>query len=243
MDAGRYEMLARAAMIVGLVALALLPVGALGTKFGLWGFMRGFQFMFTGTFVASAVLVLGIALLVFALRAGRSQDALPIGIGLAASVLAVALMGWQFLQARSAPMLHHVSTDRSDPPVFLAVVELRGAGTNPLEYTAEIAAVQEAGYPDLVTERSALPPSESFAKALATARAMGWEIVREDAEAGMVEATATTFWFGFKDDVAIRVRAADGGSEVDLRSVSRVGLTDLGANAARIRAFLDRFRE
>lgn len=243
MDAGRYEVLARAAMIVGLVALALLPLGALGTKFGLWTFQRGFQFMFTGTFVASAVLVLGIALLVFALRAGRSQDALPIGIGLGAAVLVIATMGWQFQQASSVPRLHHVSTDRIDPPPFSAVVELRGPGTNPLEYTPEIAAEQVIGYPDIDTERSALPPAESFAKALAVATDMGWEIVREDAEGGIIEATATTVWFGFKDDVAVRVRAADAGSDVDLRSVSRVGLTDLGANAARIRAFLERFRE
>jgi uncharacterized protein (DUF1499 family) len=70
---------------------------------------------------------------------------------------------------------------------------------------------------------------------------MGWEIAEADAAAGRIEATDTTFWFGFKDDVVIRIRPAeDGGSIVDIRSKSRVGMSDVGANAARIRAFRDR---
>ena len=67
---------------------------------------------------------------------------------------------------------------------------------------------------------------------------LGLEIVNEDTAAGMIEATATTFWFGFKDDVVVRVRATASGSIVDIRSVSRVGQSDLGANAKRIRAIL-----
>ena len=70
---------------------------------------------------------------------------------------------------------------------------------------------------------------------------MDWEIVNSDRRAGIVESTATTFWFGFKDDVVIRIRAANGTSLIDLRSVSRVGMSDLGANAARITRFLAEF--
>jgi uncharacterized protein (DUF1499 family) len=60
-----------------------------------------------------------------------------------------------------------------------------------------------------------------------------------------VEATDTTFWFGFKDDVVVRVRAAEngGGSIVDVRSVSRVGQSDLGLNAKRIGSILDGLRD
>ena len=68
---------------------------------------------------------------------------------------------------------------------------------------------------------------------------LGWEIVSVSENEGRIEATATTFWFGFKDDVVIRVREDSGGTRIDLRSVSRVGGGDLGANAARIRAFID----
>ncbi len=67
---------------------------------------------------------------------------------------------------------------------------------------------------------------------------MGWDLVAADAAAGRIEATDTTFWMGFKDDLVIRVRATDGGSQVDVRSLSCVGGGDVGANAKRIRAYL-----
>jgi uncharacterized protein (DUF1499 family) len=69
---------------------------------------------------------------------------------------------------------------------------------------------------------------------------MGWEVVTVDSEAGRLEAIDTTFWFGFRDDVVVRVRPGADDVRVDVRSVSRVGVGDLGANAARIRHFLDR---
>ena len=72
---------------------------------------------------------------------------------------------------------------------------------------------------------------------------MGWEIVASDPAAGRIEATDTTFWFGFKDDVVVRVAAAPDGSRVDVRSLSRVGLSDVGTNAARIRKYLDGARK
>jgi len=83
------------------------------------------------------------------------------------------------------------------------------------------------------------PPDRAFDLALAALHEMGWDLVAADATAGRIEATDTTFWFGFKDDVVIRVRPADGGSRVDVRSLSRVGVGDVGTNAKRIRAYLD----
>jgi uncharacterized protein (DUF1499 family) len=79
--------------------------------------------------------------------------------------------------------------------------------------------------------------------AVAAARAMGWEVVAADRASGRIEATDTTRFFGFKDDVVIRVQAAPGGSRVDVRSVSRVGGSDVGTNATRIRAYLARLRQ
>ena len=245
MAAERYRMLALAVLVVGLLALAALPVGALGSRFGLWPFTRGFQFLFSGVYVAAGVLVLGSALLFFALRAGRSMDALPIGIGLAASIAVLLVVGWQYRLATTVPHLHNVSTDRADPPGFEAIAALRGAGTNPLDYGEREARAQAQGYPHIAPERSPRTAAESYARALAVARDFGWEIVRADDRRMLIEATATTFWFGYKDDVAIRVRNAEGGSGsvLDVRSVSRVGSSDLGANAKRIDAFLARFRE
>ena len=236
-----YDRLAQVVLGVGLIALAAMPVGALGSRFGLWRFETGFQFMFTATFVAAAVLVLGIAVLVFALRAGRSAAALPIGIGIAASVVTLGIMGFQYRLATTVPPIHDVSTDRNDPPQFAVLVDARGEHANPLEYSEATAEHQAAAYPHIRTARTDLDPAASFAKALTVAEDLGWEIANADRSASLIEATATTFWFGFKDDVAIRIRADNDGSRVDLRSTSRVGLSDLGANAERIAAFLQRF--
>jgi len=83
-----------------------------------------------------------------------------------------------------------------------------------------------------------VPAGTAYGRALASARGMGWELVASDSTTGRIEATATTPWFGFKDDVVVRVRASAGGARLDLRSKSRVGLSDVGTNAARARVFL-----
>jgi uncharacterized protein (DUF1499 family) len=81
-------------------------------------------------------------------------------------------------------------------------------------------------------------PTKAFARALAASRDLGWEIIAAVPLEGRIEAVDRTFWFGFKDDVVVRVRAAAGGSRIDVRSVSRVGRSDVGANARRVRRFL-----
>ena len=103
-----------------------------------------------------------------------------------------------------------------------------------------IAAQQQAAYADLRPIVLNVSLEQAFSKALATARDMGWEIVEAKPAEGRIEATDTTFWFGFKDDVVVRVVPADQGSRIDVRSVSRVGKSDVGTNARRIRAYLER---
>jgi uncharacterized protein (DUF1499 family) len=122
----------------------------------------------------------------------------------------------------------------------VAVVARRAAtnASNPPEYAGpEVAAQQKKAYPDLAPIRLAVPPAQAFDKARAAAQALGWEIVASDPAEGRLEATDTTRWFAFKDDVVVRIRPDGDGSRVDVRSKSRVGRSDVGANAARIRAF------
>ena len=145
--------------------------------------------------------------------------------------------------AGDVPPIHDITTDTDDPPRFEKAPALRGPNSNPLEIRAEVIEQQKAAYPSIDTLRSPRSYTRSYNLALTTARAMGWEITREDPNAGFIEAVATTPIMNFRDDVVIRVRSNADGSLVDLRSVSRVGRSDLGANAARIRAFLDAFRE
>ena len=148
------------------------------------------------------------------------------------------------LPALGAPPIHDITTDPDDPPRFEAVVPLRAGAPNPLEYGGPaLAAAQRAAYPDLVPLAVDSPPSAVLEAARSVAMELGWAIVAVDPARGVLEATATTFWFGFEDDVAVRVRpSAGGGALVDVRSISRVGVGDLGANADRIRAFLTRLQ-
>jgi uncharacterized protein (DUF1499 family) len=140
----------------------------------------------------------------------------------------------------SVPVIHNISTDTLDPPTFDKLVAVREAeGANPLAYDAEVLAEQQQeAYPDVMTLASTQSTDQLFAQALSVLQDLGIEVVNEDAAAGVIEATDTTFWFGFKDDVVVRIRDTANGSIVDVRSVSRVGRSDLGANAKRIRAIL-----
>jgi uncharacterized protein (DUF1499 family) len=106
-----------------------------------------------------------------------------------------------------------------------------------MAYPAEFAAQQRAAYPDLATIRLAAPPAEAFAQAQRAAESLGWDVVAADPARGVLEAQQVSRLFRFVDDVVVRVRPADGGSLVDVRSKSRDGQGDLGVNAARIRAF------
>ncbi|EED33793.1 hypothetical protein NOR53_874 [gamma proteobacterium NOR5-3] len=146
------------------------------------------------------------------------------------------------MQAGDVPPIHDISTDLQDPPVFEKILSLRGDTSNPLELTEEVMEQQLAAYPDLQTLKSPRSYASSYNAALTTARDLGWEVVREDPNAGFIEAVDTTAIMNFKDDVVIRVRTNSDGSLIDLRSVSRVGVSDLGANADRIRRFMAAFK-
>ena len=238
--ADRAGLWAKFVLYIGLIGLFALPAGALGSRFGVWAFTAGFNLLFGGVLLACIALVLGIAGFIRAKMRGRSADRPLIVAGVVASVVTLAWMGVQYNAANSVPPIHDIATDRQDPPVFDKIAALRGPGTNSLEYTEEEARQQAEGYPHLAGGHSADGVAATVERAAAIARELGWEVVNEDGEQGIVEATHTTFWFGFKDDVVIRVRPDDSGSIVDLRSVSRIGQSDLGANAARISDFLAR---
>jgi len=107
---------------------------------------------------------------------------------------------------------------------------------------ADAARQQRTAYPDLLPVLMPLLPAAAFKKALAAAESMGWEVVGVDAAAGTIEAVDTTKFFGFKDDVAIRVSATADGSKIDIRSKSRVGRGDVDTNARRIRAYTERLK-
>jgi uncharacterized protein (DUF1499 family) len=143
-------------------------------------------------------------------------------------------------RGRNVPPIHDISTDLENPPVFEAVVPLRADASNSLERTSEVTEMQRRGYPDLAPITLPIPVEQAFARALAVAQEEGWQIVTADKGTGRIEATDTTPWFGFTDDIVVRLTPWGAGTRVDVRSVSRVGLGDTGTNARRIRRYLDR---
>jgi len=154
--------------------------------------------------------------------------------------LLTAAIPWSWMQAaKKVPAIHDITTDTVNPPQFQAILLLRKNALNPVEYGGpEIAAQQLKAYPDVKTLVLNAPVATAFQKALENARGMGWNIVAENETAGRIEAVDRTFWFGFEDDIVIRIMPQGPLSRVDIRSVSRVGKSDIGTNAKRIRKFL-----
>ena len=228
-----------AAAMVVLSALTLLTA-PLGYRLGILplrtALLTVLRWGAYGAGAAAAVAVLGLGIQLAQPRQARR------GVWLA--VLSLVLAGAMFsipagyrLGPRKPP-IHDITTDIDNPPPFVAVVPLNTPGRT--EYEGEvIAAQQRDAYPDLQPVVLDVPPAEAFDEALAAVYRMRWQLVEADEPAGRIEATDTTFWFGFKDDVVIRVRPDAGGSRIDVRSLSRVGGGDAGTNAARIREYVE----
>jgi uncharacterized protein (DUF1499 family) len=231
--------LALAALALALLAVLLLFVSGPGTRFGTWDFRTGFQLMRWAAYAGVAAAMLALAALALSRGRGRVIAAVALLLGALAWFLP-----WNMRRGASAyPPIHDITTDTRNPPVFVAVAPLREGAPNPMEYEGDsVAAQQTKAYPDIRPLMMAMPVDSSFSLAVRTVREMGWELVDQNRRDGRIEATATTPWFGFKDDVVIRISSASGISRVDVRSVSRVGRGDIGANAKRIRAFVEHLR-
>lgn len=255
-------LLARIALVFSLLLPFWFMGAALGVKFGLWPWRLGLGVLIVqwGPRLLIAGLILGlIALVVTLARRPRA------GWRAALIALVIPALGFGYLayvrgKTADIPPIHDVTTNIVDPPTYSeTLIALRAEeAANPVaEFSSELTSlpayqgprfarlagkslgeVGQGAYPALTTLTTTAAPADAFAAAEAEARAQGWTIVSAVAEQGMIEATAETFWFGFKDDVAIRVRSVETGSAIDMRSTSRVGLSDMGANAARIESYM-----
>jgi len=240
-------------------------VAALGSKIGLWDWSFGL-----GTLtqkVGPAVLV---ATGIFAVVAMiLSAFAPKKGFFVGAFALMVPLVGMGQLagaknKVESLPFIHDITTDTQDVPVFTDVILSERAkvkAVNTVDYAGKtaptadktadgkpvmklVSALQTQAYPKVRPLVLSGSPETAFGQAKAVVKDMGWALKSEDVSAGIIEATDSTFWYGFKDDIVIRIRPSEGGgSIVDVRSVSRVGMSDIGANASRIRIFLKKMAE
>jgi uncharacterized protein (DUF1499 family) len=218
------------ALAAGLVLLVTGP----GYRIGLWPLPTAFALLRWGA-IGGAVSAILAAIVLWRRHGRDALAAFALIVGLAAFAVP---FRFQRLAA-AAPPIHDISTDTANPPTFQAVVPLRTDARNSLDYSQDAAQQQRTAYPDIKPLIIEMPAAQVFDRALMTAREAGWEIVDADANAGRIEATDTTTFFGFKDDIVVRLTPLEGRTVVDVRSVSRVGRGDAGTNARRVREFLE----
>jgi uncharacterized protein (DUF1499 family) len=242
-----YQLLRRLphlALILAIVAVVLLALGPLGWRAGWWHFRVGFyDLMPWAAYCGLAAAVLAAIALVLGRRVNAARH---IAIGVIAFIIgaAIAYVPWHWSSLRGAyPRVNDVTTDFDNPPSLAFAEAMRKAEHgHPVAYDGAKAAPQKKSYPDIAPAMLSLPPNQAFDRALAAAKAMGWTIIRSDPETGTIDADDRSRWFGFTDDIAIRVSPAGGGSRVDIRSGARLGGGDYGVNAARVRAYLAALR-
>jgi uncharacterized protein (DUF1499 family) len=219
-----------------------MALAGLGSQWGWWHFGTGFRILRWSAYGGVAAVLVAIAGLVHARPGGRRRGFTLSVIALVSGVIAFGIL-WQWQRiARGVPPIHDITTDTQNPPEFVAIRPLRADAPNPVEYAgAEVARLQREAYPHIQPRRVEAAPEVAFSRAVQAARSLRWEIVSADTANLLVEATDRTFWFGFEDDVVIRITPAAGGaSRVDVRSKSRVGGGDAGTNARRITRFFER---
>jgi uncharacterized protein (DUF1499 family) len=208
--------LSRAALALGILAVVLLLVSGPGVRLGLWPWQTGFLLLRAAVFVGAGAMLL--SLIAFSIPRARSMMRLgALALGLAAAAVPLEFQR----RARAVPPINDISTAGDTAPAM--------------------AEQQRRAYPDVQPLMLSVPPDEAFERARTAALDMGWEIVSADPAAGRIDAVAATFWFGFRDDVTVRVTPQGGASRIDVRSKSRIGRGDAGANAGRIRRYLKMF--
>jgi uncharacterized protein (DUF1499 family) len=233
--------------LIGLLLLAVYPVAIIGSRLGLWDFKLSFLLFIVAAIIGFVVLVLA----VLKMSTGDRQDSKALVITVIATLIPLSVLGSSVMKAKSSPFIHDISTDVSNPPPLNAARSDRVAGDHSVAYEGpELAGIQLAGYPDLKGLTVNQAPADVFKMVRAVIKQNGWQVLAENSETlpFTIEAVDTSFLFGFKDDVVVRISAVESdaaaeaavtGSKVDVRSMSRVGKSDLGANAKRIQALLN----
>ena len=245
------SVVAIAAPLFALLGVLLAGVGAAGARWGLLSPLTGFLlFAFAGLLLCGLLALVCGAIGIWRTRlSAHRTGAAQAWAGLLAGVAMLALL-FLLAPAGGTPPIHDITTDVDDPPRFSALLRAADNQGRDLAYphgAQETPSLQRASYPDLQPILVAAPPAATLDRALRAARELGWEVV-EVHEIGTESSGATapvepgfeavdvTRVFRFTDDVVVRLRDEGARTRVDVRSTSRVGQSDLGANAARIRA-------
>lgn len=222
-------LLAAVALIAGSGPVYRMEWLSLGESFSL--LRRGAQLALASAAISALTLLVALVC--------RRWRVMLASLLVAVAATALVSMPLQLQQmGRSVPAIHDITTDTTNPPAFETLASARRAAPNAVDYPGESTANQQRrAYPQLGPLTLNMPLATALNAAEATARDQGWEIA--SVEDNRIEATATTRWFGFKDDVVIRLTETPQGVRIDVRSASRLGKSDLGTNAARIQTYLE----
>jgi len=243
------RLLTKIALVLSIGAVAAALIGAVGAGHGLWPFRPALMMLRYFFFAAIAGGLLALVAMVVARRRREMGLMVPNILALLVALGFVTYLGMKVRTAKSVPAIHDISTNLDDVPQFTrlavradnleAIPDMGRPELKAMAPEARWKAVHRAGYGDIRTIHVAMGVEDAIRRAEALAKERGWVIARADPAAGVLEATDTSLFFRFKDDVAVRARPApDGGSQIDMRSISRVGASDVGVNAKRVRAFL-----
>lgn len=225
-------------LLASLITLVVFPVVILLARTGAMHFRNSFLIMIIAAIVAFVILVLA----VFKMSRAKEGESKSLILTMLCTATPLVILGNYIALGQSRPFIHDITTDFENPPALVVAAELRSLDDNPVTYAGgEVMELQMQGYPDLEPLHLDVKPDRAFEMVEQQVQAQGWELVakQKDSLPYTVEAVATSLLFGFKDDIAIRISETEDGSRIDMRSKSRVGKSDLGANADRIKAFFE----
>lgn len=249
-EAKKFDFQGSIILAAGVGALLWGLISALGTGWGLWAYTAGLKGVTWAFFLSLGAILLGA---LFGWRAKKSLSPLPRKrrwVGMLAALMYAGWVGTFLLAALTVPAIHDISTDLADPPAFRtltlradnldAVPGMDDTEMKGMSPQQRWVLIHQKEYGDIRSVRINEPVPSVIAKAERLAQARGWDVAIALPEEGRLEATETSALFRFNDDIVLRVRPTDTGegSIVDMRSVSRVGVSDLGVNAKRVRSFL-----
>ncbi len=239
-----------AAVLIGVILAAI--AGPLN-RFGITGALPALLALGIGGLLLMLGGLLAVLGFLVANSRGLALNKGRVGLAIVAALAVGTYLISTFLGAQGVPTLHEISTDLDSPPEFVAIKTIREQNPklNPSGYVRElnvrgaklnVPEAQRKAFPDIQPMLLAEAPDQTFSRIEKAVAEMGWEKVASVPADGRIEATDSTTFFGFKDDVVVRIRAEGAGSRVDIRSKSRVGLGDAGANAKRVRGLMAKIK-
>ena len=236
----------RTLLAASVIFVLVLVSGPLGYKFGWLLLSPSIISLLVGLLGVILVALSSLVMLSVAIKYKLTVDRNFLLVGLLVSLFPKIFIVPQAINGLSAPKINDISTDTSSPPLFdkLLITQIDNNELSLSQYALskeERIKIQNHSYPELKTLSSSLDFDSALIRSAALLRHQGLEVINIDEDKGIIEAVDTTFWFGFKDNVVVRLKSHGSGTKVDIRSASRIGLRDFGKNAERIRRFLEDF--